>query len=61
MKKKRHKWGVLKTNRAEINYQKCTKCDLYRLSALGIWHYTKTNPKTLYTESCKNEGCNGSI
>jgi hypothetical protein len=57
MKKKRHSWGKVETNKADFNYQKCVNCDLYRISALGIWQYTKDNPKTLYVDVCKNEGC----
>lgn len=58
MKKKRHSWGKVETNKADFNYQKCVNCDLYRISALGIWQYTKDDPKTLYVDVCKNEGCN---
>jgi len=56
-KKKRHKWGKVQTNLAYMDYQKCIKCGLYRQFALGIWHYTKDDPKNLETTACMNDGC----
>jgi len=57
MEKKRHSWGKIKTNKASIDFQKCLNCELYRLSVLGMWQYTKDNPSTLYVNACANEGC----
>ena len=58
IKKKRHKWGKL-LNSEYSKFQGCLNCDMFRFKALGIWMYTKDNPRYKpFSDNCINEGCN---
>ena len=60
--KLRHKWSkdVKQLKKIDTELEQCTKCNLYRFKALGIWMYTKEklSDKNLYVHRVGNEGCN---
>lgn len=55
---KRHKWGLLETNRF-TKQQQCENCGLYRFKALGVWMYSleKTTNSNPFVQTVINDGC----
>ncbi len=58
MKKKRHSWGDLETNKF-TEQQQCKKCGVFRFKALGIWMYSKEKctEENMFNIVVRNKGC----